>query len=495
MRLPTTVFKTLVITGLLESHSAGQSYVLLSISRLVQSGRTKSVVSLWLRSSFGHLKFYIWCAMPSLSDSGIVILDNGAGTIKAGLLRLGMKEYSKPLVAPNALAKPANNAISPSPSLPGKSRRPAGYLVASEIAKAPDVSAMVFRRPHERGIITTFDVQRDVWASIFSADRGIGVSWSDSHPSLVLTEALGVPLRVRRATDQLVFDVFSFGACAVVSPQRFAATAAVTSSLAASSVSPGVGKWQSRTCIVIDVGFSATTVVPIVEGREMVRAARRLSLGGKALTNLLKQTVSFRSWNMSDETAVINAVKERCCFVASEYYTELVRLRQSPALRYVLPDPTRFTDPLGHVRHPDEEDDPSEQILALRNERIAIPEALFYPSDIGLNQAGVAELVTQAVNDCDPALHPDLYANVLLTGGCCRFRGFRHRFINELRPLVCTDIDVNVYMDEDPEMTVFRGAVSAVQHDTIPLAYVTRDKYHDLGTDAILRELYGDEDT
>ena len=44
-------------------------------------------------------------------------------------------------------------------------------------------------------------------------------------------------------------------------------------------------------------------------------------------------------------------------------------------------------------------------------------QVLFCPSDIGLNQAGVAEAVVQAVQAAHPALQPLLYTNVVLTGG------------------------------------------------------------------------------
>lgn len=46
--------------------------------------------------------------------------------------------------------------------------------------------------------------------------------------------------------------------------------------------------------------------------------ARRLDIGGKLLTNLLKETLSFRQWDMMDETWLTNALKEACCFVAAE---------------------------------------------------------------------------------------------------------------------------------------------------------------------------------
>lgn len=43
-------------------------------------------------------------------------------------------------------------------------------------------------------------------------------------------------------------------------------------------------------------------------------------------------------------------------------------------------------------------------------------QVLFSPRDIGLEQAGVAETVVQAVQAVHPALHPLLYSNVILTG-------------------------------------------------------------------------------
>ena len=54
--------------------------------------------------------------------------------------------------------------------------------------------------------------------------------------------------------------------------------------------------------------------------------------------------------------------------------------------------------------------------MLLNNERFMVPEALFRPHDIGLQQAGVAEVVVQAVSAAHSALQPLLYSNVVLTG-------------------------------------------------------------------------------
>jgi actin-related protein len=49
----------------------------------------------------------------------------------------------------------------------------------------------------------------------------------------------------------------------------------------------------------------------------------RLDVGGKLLTNQLKELVSFRQWNMMDETYIMNHVKESCCYVSADFKKDL----------------------------------------------------------------------------------------------------------------------------------------------------------------------------
>lgn len=82
------------------------------------------------------------------------------------------------------------------------------------------------------------------------------------------------------------------------------------------------------------------------------------------------------------------------------------------------------------------------QVLLLNNERFMVPEVLFQPSDIGLQQAGLAQTIVDAVEAAHPDLHPLLYSNVLCTGGSARCPGFAERLYKDLRPLVPDDIEV-----------------------------------------------------
>ena len=416
-----------------------------------------------------------------------VFLDNGGGLIKACQLPLSRTTASPspppvpaPLTVPNALGRLSKHALPPPPELLGKSRRPAGMLVGGELLVAPDVTGMVLRRPVDRGVVALWDAQRDVWASVFSKQLGIDLD-NPVDAALIVTEPLGLPVHMRRAMDELVFEEFGFAECAPVCPQRLAAAGA-----------------RRPTALVLDSGFSATSAVPVVEGVELALCARRLSLGGKALTNILKETVSFRSVNLMDEGVVVEAVKERLCYVSLDYHEELAQCKKGEnriRREYVLPDMSRIGgDRLGHVLTEDEETDGTEQILPMNNERISVPEILFNPSDVGLQQAGLAEIIFQAIQACPEELHAQLYANVVLTGGNCKFGNFYQRVVQELRPLVRDNYDVCVHMGEDPVLTTYHGGARALSDDQVPLNFVTKALYEENGSDAVLRQLYKDSD-
>jgi actin-related protein 6 len=50
---------------------------------------------------------------------------------------------------------------------------------------------------------------------------------------------------------------------------------------------------------------------------------RRVNIGGKLLTNFLKETLSYRQWNMMDEFLLVNGVKEQLCFVSQDVMGDL----------------------------------------------------------------------------------------------------------------------------------------------------------------------------
>jgi actin-related protein 6 len=111
------------------------------------------------------------------------------------------------------------------------------------------------------------------------------------------------------------------------------------------------------------------------------------------------------------------------------------------------------------------------------NERFMVPEALFHPADIGLNQAGIAEVVTQAVRAVARDLRAMMYTNVIVAGGCAGFPGFKTRFENELRPLVPMEDTLTIEVSDTPALDAWRGGSLVGAGEDFERLAVTREEW------------------
>lgn len=67
------------------------------------------------------------------------------------------------------------------------------------------------------------------------------------------------------------------------------------------------------------------------------------------------------------------------------------------------------------------------QMMRLGAERYSVPEVLFSPADIGLQQAGIVDMIVASIEACPLDLRPLLWQNIVLTGGNTLFPGFEAR--------------------------------------------------------------------
>jgi len=281
----------------------------------------------------------------------------------------------------------------------------------------------------------------------------------------VLTEAPFVPVALQNEMNEVLFEDFRFDSClrrpaawfsayefteaqidALLAAEAAAAALAVggvamgSSSSSASTSADGVPVGSG--CTVIDSGFSCTHVLPFVNGKCLKRGVKRVNVGGKLLTNYLKEVVSYRQWNMMDEFKLMDAVKETLCYTSLDFHADLAAVHlsnqkpkggraprlapfadyQGGLLRkgYILPD---FQSVMrGYVRADSQVADPNHQELVMETERFSVAEVLFNPSDVGMEQAGVAEATAEALAALDPVDAGLAAANLVLTGGNCNVR-------------------------------------------------------------------------
>ena len=205
--------------------------------------------------------------------------------------------------------------------------------------------------------------------------------------------------------------------------------------------------------LVIDSGFSHSTVTPLFRGRPIHQAIRRLDMGGKFLTNYMKEIISIRQMDMTAETYVMSQVKEDVCYVSNDFRADLERTwgggagsarklqdgESSLAIDFVLPDYITYLKGFARPHDPSLVSKRNkygailgpagnmEHIITLGNERFTVPELLFNPSDAGMKEPGLPETVMQSLSGLPPGLWPAMLSNIWIVGGNTKLEGFVER--------------------------------------------------------------------
>lgn len=147
---------------------------------------------------------------------------------------------------------------------------------------------------------------------------------------------------------------------------------------------------------------------------------------------------------------------------------------------YVLPDYTTIRRGfLRDILGPDEELE--QQTLRLNNERFAIPELLFNPSDVGIPQMGIPEAILHSINSCPPEHMENLLENIVLYGGNAMFPGFKDRVYKEVRSLALDHFDVNITLPDNPVTYAWEGGKSLFRDPDFYSFCMTREEYEEEG--------------
>ncbi len=130
----------------------------------------------------------------------------------------------------------------------------------------------------------------------------------------------------------------------------------------------------------------------------------------------------------------------------------------------------------------------AEDILTLRNERFAVPEILFNPSDVGVRQPGLADLIMQSLSVLPIGLWPGLLANIVVVGGNALFDNFIQRLQTEVLSRVPDDCIVRVARPADPISSTWLGMANFAQHEVVNKYCVTKQEYDENGAGWLARK-------
>jgi actin-related protein len=167
-----------------------------------------------------------------------------------------------------------------------------------------------------------------------------------------------------------------------------------------------------KTGLVIEIGESATRIIPIYKGYKIEHAIKILEIGGKVLTEYMAEKIKdTTNYNVdsSIKREIVRAIKEKACFVSLDYEEDLRRSEQYKK-EYYLPDGSTMT---------------------LSETRFAVPELLF-KSISSLENEPLQEAVLDVLEQIDVDLRPELLSNIFLSGGSSMFPNIKARLYKEL---------------------------------------------------------------
>lgn len=129
------------------------------------------------------------------------------------------------------------------------------------------------------------------------------------------------------------------------------------------------------------------------------------------------------------------------------------------------------------------------QVMTIGVERFAVPEALFRPTDIGIDSVGLHEAVMAAVYACPRYLWQALLASVVVVGGTAKLPGLEARLKRELQAVAPAGAPVGLYTPSDPVVAVWRGGSIFGSRPDLHSVCVTREEYLEHGWERINAKL------
>ena len=275
----------------------------------------------------------------------------------------------------------------------------------------------------------------------------------EEHPVL-LTEARPIPRQNREKMTQIMFETFN-------TPAMYVTMQAVLS-LYASGRTNG---------IVFDCGDGVSCAVPIYNGTALPDVSITLPFSGRELTDFMMRILIERGYHFTTpaERNIVRDIKEKLCYVAQYFEQEMQTAASSSRLEKI------YEIPEGRV-------------ICIIKERFRCPEALFQPSFLGVQSAGIGETCYNSIMKCDIDLRREMYAKVMMRGGSTMFPGIADRMQREIAALAPPTVKVKVIAPPERKYSVWIGGSILATLSTFQPMLISKQEYDESGPSIVNRK-------
>eukprot|EP00768_Dysnectes_brevis_P002792 gnl/Dysnectes_brevis/204_a233_8337.p1 GENE.gnl/Dysnectes_brevis/204_a233_8337~~gnl/Dysnectes_brevis/204_a233_8337.p1 ORF type:complete len:375 (+),score=167.04 gnl/Dysnectes_brevis/204_a233_8337:35-1159(+) len=365
-----------------------------------------------------------------MSDNPAVVIDNGSGMCKAGF----SGDDAPRAVFPAIVGRPKRQNI-----MLGAAAKEE-YIGDEAIARR---GVLRIHYPIEHGKVTDWDMMEKIWHHCFYNELRV----APTNQPVFLTEAPKNDKKNRHKMCSIMFETFNV-------PAFFVQIQAILS-LYSSGRTTG---------IVLDSGDGVTHTVPVYEGYNLPHAVLRLDIAGRDLTEWCQSLLmeEGHTFTTSAELDIVRAIKEKLCFVASDFETTLTQSQETSKITetYELPDGTT---------------------IDVNAARFKTPELLFNPSLNGYEAQGIHELTFASMQKCDVDVRSELYGNVVLSGGTTMFKGLPERVGAELQALIPSGKKIMIDAPDDRKYSVWLGGSVVASLPTFESMWITAEEYEEQG--------------